>query len=218
MNEDLRSLASDIVDKARALGADEADAYVRTGTESSVTVRKGETEKLIEAGSHSVSIRVIKDKRTAVCNTSDLTPRALDDMVRTAVELAKISEPDEFAGLPDRDELATDMGTALQLYDERIESLSVDEMRDIVLKAEQAAFDHDKRITNSEGAEFGAERGTTVLANSLGFCGSYPYTAASFSVQVIADDADGKKRNDFWYSAERIFHRLEAPEIVGRRR
>jgi PmbA protein len=217
MNEDLRSLASDIVDKARALGADEADAYVRTGTESSVTVRKGETEKLIEAGSHSVSIRVIKDKRTAVCNTSDLTPRALDDMVRTAVELAKISEPDEYAGLPDREELATDMGTALQLYDERIESLSVDEMRDIVLKAEQAAFDHDKRITNSEGAEFGAERGTTVLANSLGFCGSYPYTAASFSVQVIADDADGKKRNDFWYSAERIFHRLEAPEIVGRR-
>ena len=51
MNEDLRSLASDIVDKARALGADEADAYVRTGTESSVTVRMGETEKLIEAGS-----------------------------------------------------------------------------------------------------------------------------------------------------------------------
>jgi PmbA protein len=217
MNEDLRSVASDIVEKARALGADEADAYLRSGVESSVTVRMGETEKLIEAGSHSVSIRVIKQKRTAVCNTTDLTPRALDEMVATAVELAKISEPDEFAGLPDRDELANDMGSALQLYDERIESLTVDEMRDIVLKAEQAAFDHDKRITNSEGAEFGAERGMFVLANSLGFCGSYPYSAASFSVQVMADDADGKKRNDFWFTAERLFHRLAAPEEVGRR-
>ena len=55
MNEDLRSVASDIVDKARALGADEADAYVRSGIESSVSVRMGELEKLIEAGSRSVS-------------------------------------------------------------------------------------------------------------------------------------------------------------------
>jgi PmbA protein len=217
MNEDLRSIASDIVEKARALGADEADAYLRNGIESSVTVRMGETEKLIEAGSHSVSLRVIKDKRTAVCNTTDLTPRALDEMVATAVELAKISEPDEFAGLPDREELASDMGAGLQLYDERIESLTVDEMRDIVLKAEQAAFDYDGRITNSEGAEFGAERGMLVLANTLGFCGSYPYSAASFSVQVMADDADGKKRNDFWFTAERLFHRLASPEEVGRR-
>ena len=172
------------------LGADEADAYIRSGVESTVSVRKQEIEKLIEAGSRSVSIRVIKDKRTAVCNTSDLTPKALDEMVRTAVELATISEPDEFAGLPAKEDLATDMGGALQLYDERIESLTVDEMKDIVLRAEQAAFDFDKRITNSEGAEFGAERGMVVLANTLGFCGSFPYTAASFSVSVLADDAE----------------------------
>ncbi len=88
MNEDLLSIAGDIVAKARALGADEADAYVTSGVESTVTVRKGEVEKLFEAGSRGVSIRVIKDKRTAVCNTTDLTPRALDEMVGTAVELA----------------------------------------------------------------------------------------------------------------------------------
>ncbi|MEX0750058.1 MAG: DNA gyrase modulator, partial [Dehalococcoidia bacterium] len=204
MNEDLRSVASDIVEKARARGADEADAYIRSGVESSVSVRMGELEKLIEAGSRSVSIRVIKDKRTAVCNTSDLTPKALDELVQTAVELAKISEPDEFAGLPDKADLASDVDIALQLYDERIESLTVEEMKDIVLRAEQAAFDFDKRINNSEGADFGAERGLVVLANSLGFAGSFPYTAASFSVHFMADDEDGKYRNDYWFSAERI--------------
>jgi len=217
MKEDLLSVASDIVAKARALGADEADAYLRSGVESTVSIRKQAMEKLIEAGSQSVSIRVIKDKRTAVCNTSDLTPKALDEMVRTAVELAKISEPDEFAGLPAREDLATDMGGALMLYDERIESLTVDEMRDIVMRAEQAAFDADKRVTNSEGAEFGAERGLVVLANSIGFAGSFPYTAASFSVSVLADEASGKKHNDYWYSASNMFHRLAAPEDVGRR-
>ena len=217
MNEDLRSIASDIVEKARRLGADEADAYIRSGVESTVSVRKQEIEKLFEAGSRSVSIRVIKEKRTAVCNTSDFTPKALDEMVRTAVELAAISEPDEYAGLPAREDLATDFGAGLQLYDERIESLTVDEMKDIVLRAEQAAFDFDKRITNSEGAEFGAERGETVLANTLGFCASFPYTAASFAVSILADEQGGKKQSDYWFSAERMFHRLERPEDVGRR-
>jgi PmbA protein len=217
MREDLVALAGDIVAKARQLGADEADVYILSGIESSVSVRRGELEKLIEAGSRSVSIRVIREKRTAVCNTSDLTPRALDELVRTAVELARISEPDEFAGLPAKEDLATDNGAALGLYDESIESLSVDEMKDIVLRAEQAAFDFDPRVTNSEGAEFGAERGQLVLANSLGFLGTFPYTAASFAVSVIADDADGKKRNDYWFTAERSLHRLEAPEDVGRR-
>lgn len=217
MQEDLKSIASDIVDKARRLGATEADAYIRSGVESTVSVRMQEIEKLFEAGSRSVSIRVIKDKRTAVCNTSDFTPKALDEMVRTAVELAEISEPDEFAGLPAKEDLATEFGANLQLYDERIESLTVDEMKDLVLRAEQAAFDFDSRITNSEGAEFGAERGETVLANSLGFCASFPHTAASFAVSILADEEGGKKQSDYWFTAERMFHRLDRPEDVGRR-
>jgi PmbA protein len=217
MSEDLLSIASDIVSKARAAGADEADAYLVSGVESTVTVRKGEVERLFEAGSRSASIRVIKDKRTAVCNTSDLTPGAIDEIVRTAIDLARISEPDEFAGLPDKDDLATDMGAQLQLYDERVESLTVDDMKDIVLRAEQAAFDFDARVTNSEGAEFGADRGELVLANSLGFASGFPYTIASFSVSVLADEPDGKKQSDYWFSVERLFHRLETPEEVGRR-
>jgi len=216
MKEDLLSIASDIVAKARALGADEADAYLVSDIESTVTVRKGEVEKLLEAGSRGVTIRVIKDKRTAVCSTSDFTPKMLDEMVRTAVDLAKISEPDEYAGLPAKEDLASEMGSALQLYDERIESLGVDEMKEIALRAEQAAFDFDKRISNSEGAEFSGERGQVVLANSLGFAGSFPYTTAAFSVSVLADDEDGKKQSDYWYSAEHLFHRLASAEDVGR--
>src|SRR5690349_88741 len=101
MNENPLSLASDIVDKARRLGADEVDAYLVQSTESSVQVRKGEVERVIDAGSHAVGIRVIKDKRTAICSTADLTPQAIEQMVRDAIELASISEPDEYAGLPD---------------------------------------------------------------------------------------------------------------------
>lgn len=218
MNEDLRSLAADIVARARKHGADEAEAYIRRGIESTVKVRMQSLEELFEAAPHSVTVRAFKDHRVAVCHTSEMTPAALDELARSAVELASISEPDEYAGLPDKADLAPpDAASALQLYDERVDSLSVDEMKEFALRAEQAAFDLDGRINNSEGAEYGAQRGEVALANSHGFAGSYPYTIASLSVSVLANDPAGKMQSDYWYTAERLLHRMEAPEDVGRR-
>jgi PmbA protein len=217
VNEDLLSLASDIVDKARRQGADEADAFVISSTESSVRVRMGEVERVIDAGSHAASVRVIQDKRTAICSTADLTPKAVEELVESAIELARISEPDEFAGLPDRADLASGDQPNLQLYDEGIESLSTDEMKDVAFRCERAAFDYDKRVTNSDGAEMGVVRGTIALANSLGFAGSYPSTSAMLVMEAMCDDDDGKKRNAYWYTLERARHRLEDAEEVGRK-
>ncbi|HWC30393.1 MAG TPA: TldD/PmbA family protein, partial [Dehalococcoidia bacterium] len=217
MNEDTLALAGDIVERARRLGADEVDAYVISSTESSVQVRRGETERVVEAGSHALGIRVIKDKRTAICSTSDLTPAAIDQMVRETVELASISEPDEYAGLPDRADLALVTQPNLQLYDEAVESVTIEQMRDLALRMEAAAFDHDRRITNSDGAEMGVVRSQIALANSLGFGGSYLGTHAALSIEAMCDEPDGKKRNDYWYSVERALHRLESPEDVGRK-
>jgi PmbA protein len=217
MNEDLLSLASDLVERAQRLGADEVDAYVVSSTESSVQVRRGAVERVKEAGSQTLGLRVIKGKRTSVCATSDLTPRTLQQFVQDAVDLASISEPDQYAGLPDRADLAAGREAQLQLYDERIDALSTDEMRDMALRCESAAFDHDPRISNSDGAEMAVMRGTVALANSLGFAGQYIGTSASLAVEVMCDDADGKKRNDYWYTAERALHRLEDPADVGRK-
>jgi PmbA protein len=217
MNENPLSLASDIVDKARGLGADEVDAYVVMSTESSVQVRRGEIERVIDAGSHAAGIRVIKDKRTAICSTADLTPAAVEALVRDAVELASISEPDEYAGLPDRADLALSGRPNLQLYDEAIDALTTDEMRDFALRCEAAAFDYDPRVTNSDGCEMGVMRAQIALANSLGFGGSYVGTYASLGMEAICDDAEGKKRNDDWHTMERALHRLESPEDVGRK-
>ena len=77
MQEDLLAFDSDIVDRARRYGADEADAYVGSSTESSVRVRKGKVERVIDAGSRAASVRVIKNKCTAICSTEEITPKAL---------------------------------------------------------------------------------------------------------------------------------------------
>ena len=114
-------VAQRIVEMARAAGAEECDALVRVYDESTVSVRLSEVERLIEAGSRAVGLRVINGKRTATCSTSDFSDVSLRDLARNTVELATISEPDEHAGLPDPTLFSHANADALQLFDERLQ-------------------------------------------------------------------------------------------------
>ncbi|GMV85182.1 MAG: hypothetical protein AMXMBFR80_10380 [Dehalococcoidia bacterium] len=210
-------IARRAVQLARAAGAEQCDAFVSMYGESNVTVRLGELEKLIEAGSMSLGLRVINGGRTALCSTSDLSPASLERFAAETVELAAISAPDEFAGLPEPALLATRVSAdALALYDERIDSLTTEQKIAMAKACEGAAFAADPRITNSDGASLSTRSGQVALVNSLGFEGTYPATTISLVVEAIADDAEGKKRNAYWFSAEPSLHRLADPEEVGR--
>jgi PmbA protein len=208
--------ASRVVELARRHGAEQCDVFAVAFDESNVTVRKGEVEKLIEAGSRSLGLRVINGGRTAVCSTSDLGADSLDHLAREAVELANISAPDEYSGLPDAALFARPTPDRLQLFDERLGALTTDEKLAMALECESAALAHDPRITNTDGASLSTRAGEVALVNSLGFAASYPATTISLSAQVMADDADGKKRNAFWYASERSLHRMPAPAEIGR--
>ena len=209
-------IARRIVEMARSAGAEQCDALVRTYDESTVSVRLSEVERLIEASSRAVGLRVINQKRTATCSTSDFSDASLRELARNAVELANISEPDEHAGLPDPAQFSRATADALQLFDERLQSLSVDEKKAMALACEGAAFATDSRISNSDGATFSSHSGRVALANSLGFGGQYAMTGVSLAVEVMADDSEGKKRNASWFSSERLLHRLLDPAEIGR--
>lgn len=209
-------LASRAVALARRHGAEQCDALAVAHVESTVSVRLGEVEKLMEAGSRSLGLRVIDGGRTSVCATSDFGADALDRFAAEAVELARVSAPDEYAGLPEAELLGAGDAGALRLYDERIESLPLEERIDMARACEEAALAHDARVTNSEGASLSTHTGEAALANSAGFAASYPASSISLAAEVMADDADGKKRNAFWYSAERSLGALMDPERLGR--
>ena len=83
-------------------GADGAEVLVRDGSELEVKVRLGETELIKEAGSRALGLRVIKDERSAVTYTSDLTADGMERLARDSVELAGLAEPDPIAALPAR--------------------------------------------------------------------------------------------------------------------
>ena len=112
-------IAARMLELARAAGADQADAVAVSSTNASTTVRKQQIEKVSESTARSVGLRVILDGRQATVSTSDVSDAALAESVQTALELARVSEPDPYAGLADPTEQARSV-PQLALFDERI--------------------------------------------------------------------------------------------------
>ncbi len=207
-----------LVERARAAGADEADVSVGAGNTLSVTVRKGDVEKLVEATSKGLSLRVFRDGRSAIVSTSDFSSDSLDSLVSDALDLSSIGDPDPAAGLPDA-MLSDGVVTAetLGLFDPVVPNLVPALLINTARRAEAAAYGYDPRVTNSDGGSASRWFGRRTLVMSNGFQGSYTGTTCSVGASAMCDDAENKKRNDGWSSTRRRFDLLDQPEEVGRK-
>ena len=213
MIEALKEIVRHVVDRAKRQGAT-ADAFLRKDETFGVTVRRGEVEKLKEAVSGNLRLRVFLGNRTATSQTSDLSPLRVDQLVDETVAMAHLTSADESGGLPDEDTYPAEVPD-LGLADAAWDNLSPEQRIDLARRAEIAAFETDPRITNSEGASFEYERSRTVLANTVGFVGGYE-TTAGYLVTVPIAEANGSMQQDHWLSITRYCEKLESPEKIGR--
>ena len=215
LETDLREVAQDVVRRAMSGGATAAECVVREGDEFSTLVRLGQVETLKEAGSRSIGVRVFHGKRSASTYSSDLSRQALDRMLKSALELAKITSEDPFSGIPEASQLGSIPGD-LDLYSADVYSLPGEERINYARRAEKAALDYDPRIKNSEGGSFDAATGHKILANSHGFVGEYRRSYCSVAAVPIAQDDKGAMQRDYWFSVARSLNLLESPEEVGK--
>lgn len=212
---DLKALAQDIVQRAMQAGATAAECVIREGDEFSTLVRLGEVETLKESGSKSIGVRVFNGKRAASTHSSDFTASGLDRMLKSAIELAKITSEDPFSGIPEPSQLGSLSGD-LDLFSTDVYSLPGEERIAYARRAEKAALDFDARIKNSEGGSFDAATGHKILANSHGFVGEFRRSYCSVAAIPIAQDEKGGMQRDYWFSVARSLDRLESPEHVGK--
>ncbi len=215
LETDLRNVAQDIVRRAMTSGATAAECVVREGDEFSTLVRLGQVETLKESGSKSIGVRVFFGQRAASTYSSDFSRDGLDRMLKSALELAKITSEDPFGGIPEASQLGQISGD-LALYHEDVYSLPGPDRIDYARRAEKAALDFDPRIKNSEGGSFDAATGHKILANSHGFVGEYRRSYCSVAAVPIAQTEAGAMQRDYWYSVARTMKKLDSPESVGK--
>jgi len=210
----LLQLANDIVKRALAAGATDAECTISEGDEFAANVRMRELENLKEAGSRGAGLRILRGRNTGSSYTSDLSNEGVEKLVRSAIELADITTVDPHAGLPEPEELGSLAGD-LKLYSPDVEGLETNLKVGLAKRAEEAAFATDPRISNSEGASFDTYLGRHIFANSRDFTGEYRASWCSLAAAPVARDGASMER-DSWDTTSRSFVALEPPEHVGR--
>jgi len=212
-NSQLEQAAEIALQQATLQGASAAEVGVSHSTGLSVTVRQGDVETLEHNNDKGLGITVYFGQTKASASTSDLRPDAIADAVKAACGIAQHTQADQYAGLADANLMATAFPD-LSLYHPW--ALSADQAIELAMECEQAGFDLDSRINNSEGATVSSHQGGRIYANSHGFIGSTVSTRHSLSSTLIADDERGMQR-DYWYDIKRDAADLESALTIGQR-
>jgi PmbA protein len=206
-------LLTDVLSRARARGATEADGFLIEEQHFSASVRLGQVDTVKHSREQRLSLRVFAGKASAAASTSDLSRASLERVVDEATALARVTAEDPHAGLPDPAELITSVPD-LELEEHGGEELAPEAKIELARQAEAAALQSDPRIANSEGAEYWDRRARYVYATSHGFARGYTTTAFGLSVSPVAS-ANGEMQRDYWYSAARHRGALETPVSIG---
>jgi PmbA protein len=210
---DPRDLLADLIARARASGADAADAILFEGTSLSLSQRLGKPEKLERSEGRDLGLRVFVGRRQAVVSTTDHRPVLLADLVERAVAMARAVPEDPFCGIADPDRITSEPLANLDGED------PVEPPAETLIERARAAEDAALAVagvSNSEGAEAGWSRSAVWLAASNGFTGGYAGTRHSLSVSVIAGSGTAMEVD---YDFDTTVHGgdLEDPAALGAR-
>ena len=192
-------LLSDLVARARAAGADAADAVLIEGTSLSVQRRMRRTEHLERSESQDLGLRVFVGQRAAIVSSTTADPAGFAALAARAVAMARIVPEDPMGGLAAE-------ASAPHAIDLDMDDAAEPDAAALVARAslaEEAAL-AVPGVTNSEGAEAGYGRTQVSLLTSAGFAGSYARTSHSVSAVALAGEGTGMERDYDFSSATHL--------------
>ncbi|MEE9551756.1 MAG: metalloprotease PmbA [Gammaproteobacteria bacterium] len=207
----LQDLIIQILDTARSQGAMQAEADIGTGAGLSVTVRRGEVEKIEHERDKGLSVTVYMDKRKGSASTSDFSDQAINKTVEAACNIARNTSQDECAGLVDLDLIAKEVPD-LDLHHPW--EITPDQAIETAIECETHARNFDQRINNSDGAVVSTYSGSHIYGNTHDFVNGWDWSSHTIDCTMIAEDA-GNMQRDGWYSKARDHNDLQNIKAIG---
>jgi PmbA protein len=208
-----KNLVQELLDEAKRQGTSAAEAGLSLDSGLSVTARLREVETIEHHCDQGLGITVYFGQRKGSASTSDLSLASIKETVRAACSIARYTNEDDYAGLPDKAMLATEFP---DLDINHPWAMDADQAIDLAIACEGTALDYSNAIHNSEGATLNTHQGLRVMGNSLGFLQGYSSTRHSLSCVVIAGE-DGNMQRDYWYSVARDAGQLETATAIGQK-
>jgi len=181
LQEPLTRLGQQLLEQASRLGVD-AEVFLLHNRELSIEVVDGQVDTLKEAEAMGLGLRVIKNGRLGFAFTSDLSPKALQDVLQDAVRICNYTSPDQYQVIPSGSFHYPSMDT----FDPAIFQTTIEEKIEMARQAERAARQYDRRISLIERAGYEDGESQCLILNSRGinafargnYCGSYVFAVA----------------------------------------
>ena len=210
----LEQAAETALQHAKKLGANQAEVKLSNSLGQSINVRNQALESVEVHNDRSMSINVYRNHCSGSASTADFSDQGIQSAVEAAVSIAKQTEADDCFGLADKALLAASNIDSTVLNQNHPWDASIGDLIEIAQQCEQAGFDVDKRVNNTEGVAVNTYAGISLYANSDGFTGSSLGTSHSMSCSLIAQQ-DQDMQRDYWYSSNCNPNLLETAETIG---
>ena len=214
LTAELSEYAQCCLDHARKLGIDGVELSLSDSRAVEVNCRRHKLESVDHSGDFSASIRVLHRQRLASASISERSVPALLRALDQAFEISRFTETDPHYGLPEFAQMCpSEELTDLQLYQPY--DVDLDQLEAMALRCEQAGFDSDGRIINSEGAGVSCAQSVSVFANSHGVILNRCSSSHHLGVMLLAKEKDCSE-SGYFFSRARRFDDLGNPEDIGR--
>ncbi|MDD4802193.1 MAG: TldD/PmbA family protein [Syntrophomonas sp.] len=208
MEETLRVAGQQALNAVQAKGL-EGEAFLLYNRELSIEISGGQVETFKEAEQMGLGLRVFNHGRMGFAYSSDLSSRAIMEVVRDAISISAYTAADEFNCFPEGGQSYP----VIQTYDAGIDTAGMQEKIEMALEVERTARLYDNRIKQVERAGYEDAAFSSLVMNSRGlyafgqgnYCGLY--------ISLLAQD-DGDDQNGFEVMAKKRIADLN-PRMVG---
>ena len=213
MKKNTKQIVTDILDTVKKKGATEAEVVYSHGKGLSISVRNGDVDTIENSEDSSLILTVYNGKSKGSASTAVLDKRSIDLTIEKALEIAKLTQADEYAGIAEVELLAsTENFKDLSTYHPR--DITPDDMIEMAKIAESAALETSGIVVDEAAVSMG--EGRSIYANSNGFIGQKQGSNSSMSVVAIAE-LNGQMERDYWWDAVRDFNNMMPAETLGKK-
>ena len=210
MEKNHQKLIEQLLDAAKAAGADGADAMLARGQSTNISLRLGSVEASERSEDFDIGLRVFIGQRTASISTSQLDSENITNLAERAVAMAKLAPKDPYVRLATDAEITKSIPD-LDMFDGTIPNS--ESLKNRAEEAEEAAMSH-KGIKTSDGADASHGIVDVLIGTSNGFLAGYKRSSHGVSAVVIAEK-DGQMERDYDYSSAVYERDLQSAEDVG---
>ena len=207
----LHAVVDQLLSRAKAGGATEAEAACSESGGLNVSVRLGEVETLEYNQDRDVAVTVYIGKRKGSASTADLSEASLQATIDQALAIAKYTEEDSANGVAEPQYLAREPRDfdVWKPWD-----ITADQAIDLARECEAAGRSVSADIRNSEGASVATGSGLSMYGNSNGFIGASAGTHHSIGCAFIAGEGEAMQREG-WYDFRIDASQMDSPSSIG---